>query len=84
MPADIRHLLCTGDALARNGNVEEAIKCYEQAAQRYGATDDDVKSLAVYVQLRKLMNAHTVDPVRIRQVDLSIQKLREELGLEQR
>ena len=83
MPADVRHILCTGDALARNGEIEATIKSYEHAAEVYEATNDNVNALAVWMQIIRLVNAHALAAAKVRQIDLRIQKLRERLRREE-
>jgi len=55
---DTKFLLRTGDQLARNGRISDAIQCYERAAERLMAADSILKAVAVSKQIVVLIDAH--------------------------
>jgi len=54
---DARRLLTEGDALARAGQREAALDRYAQVAGWYVSTGHALKAIAVYVQIRRLVQA---------------------------
>lgn len=55
---DVRLMLKTADQLARNGLIAETVRCYDQAAEIYAASNQMLKAVAVCKQILTLVDSH--------------------------
>lgn len=55
---DCRALLREGDAMAKAGELVSAIRLYAEAARAFDASDQHLKAVAVFKQVRDLIAKH--------------------------